>query len=188
MKNQWGLMVDETQPHLGGYQEGGDPGCLELELWRWLVETRNVATVLDVGCGDGAGVRFLRSLGVDAIGIDGVPQEDEHIALHDYTTGPAPISDDFDLVWSCEFVEHVEQRHMTNFLSSFDRGKMLLITHAIPGQGGHHHVNCQESEYWIEAIEAGTRLRYDPDLAAQARDHALTHGYFSRTGLAFSRC
>ena len=28
------------------------------------------------------------------------------------------------------------------------------MTHGIPGQRGHHHVNCQWQEYWIEHIEA----------------------------------
>ena len=32
------------------------------------------------------------------------------------------------------------------------QGKYLFMTHAIPGQPGHHHVNCQDSSYWIDQL------------------------------------
>jgi hypothetical protein len=26
------------------------------------------------------------------------------------------------------------------------------MTHGLPGQEGHHHVNCQPTEYWIDHL------------------------------------
>ena len=28
------------------------------------------------------------------------------------------------------------------------------MTHALPGQPGHHHVNCQPIEYWVAVMQA----------------------------------
>jgi hypothetical protein len=54
-----------------------------------------------------------------------------------------------------------------------------------PGQGGHHHVNCQPPEYWIGVL-AGAGFRHDPELTRQAK--ALTPtGYFDWSGLVFVR-
>ena len=62
------------------------------------------------------------------------------------------------------------------------------MTHAVPGQGGHHHVNCQPSEYWIERIEA---LGYSflPDVTAEGKRVIEATGvwtYFVASGLIFA--
>jgi len=58
------------------------------------------------------------------------------------------------------------------------------MTHALPGQGGHHHVNEQPAQYWIDhlkrinchvLIEDTNRVR-----KLAALDNA---GYLARTGL-----
>ena len=36
----------------------------------------------------------------------------------------------------------------------------MVVTHAYPGQGGHHHVNEQEKEYWIDIFNKND-FRYD---------------------------
>ena len=59
----------------------------------------------------------------------------------------------FDLIWCCEFVEHVEKKYINNFLNDFKTGKNIAMTFAIPGQEGYHHVNCQLGEYWIKKIK-----------------------------------
>lgn len=59
----------------------------------------------------------------------------------------------FDLVWCCEFVEHLHEEYIPNFLETFRHGRYLAVTHAFPGQPGYHHVNCQWPEYWIPKIE-----------------------------------
>ena len=174
-----------THGHLGGYVAGGDPDCVYPDLWGWLVNECDVKTVLDVGCGDGATIDAFAALGAVAVGIDGVRQDHPYIACHDFATGPAPGALDVDLVWSCEFVEHVEERYVDHFLTAFRRGRLLLMTHALPGQPGWHHVNCQNSAYWIENVEAAGFV-HDAELTKQTRLLA-GHGYYQRTGLAFRR-
>lgn len=179
--------------HLGGYIYGGDPWTYCPTLWQFLIDDLAVKSVLDVGCGDGQAVKFFRDQrGVQAIGIDGVEQEPEWIFTHDFTTGPIGTAAlDYDLVWSCEFVEHVEERYLPNFVETFKRGKLVLMTHAFPGQGGWHHVNCREADYWV-GVMAGAGYAFDPALTEVARELAAKEppgesNHFARSGLAFVR-
>lgn len=177
--------------HLGGYWLGGDPATYFPELWSWLVTDLNVKRVIDVGCGEGQALEYFGSLDCYVVGVDGVEQPDPRIVQHDYTEEPfIPAGPLFDLCWSSEFVEHVEEEFIANFLATFQHADWLLMTHADPGQLGHHHVNCQPRGYWIERIEdAG--FEYHDELTrttrrlASANETELNH--YRRSGLAFRR-
>lgn len=184
--------------HLGGYVRGGDPGTWCPHLWRWIVKAFDIHSVLDVGCGEGQSTRFFHKLGCEATGVDGCRQAivdsviPEHAALHDFCDGPFRCTRSFDLVWSCEFVEHVDEEFLPHILSTFALSrKVVAITHAFPGQeSGHHHVNCRPSRYWIDHIErlgftclvGGTRQARQVTLADH---HRINH--FARGGLLFVR-
>jgi SAM-dependent methyltransferase len=184
--------------HLGGYIIGGDPATQYPDLWLWLVQELGIRSVLDVGCGDGTSLNTMRKI-IESehgsgfvIGIDGVGQVHDRIIRWDYCDGPLTAFEnygEFDLVWSCEFVEHVEERFMPNYLATFAASNhFLLMTHAEPGQPGHHHVNCRDVGYWIGAL-AAIGFRFDNDLTdttrslAKANDNPLNH--YARSGLAF---
>ena len=187
--------TDTENPHLGGYCLGGDEATYYPDLWRWLVEERGVRSVIDVGCGEGHAFQFFEGLlgRLNVTGIDGIPQEHPMIEQHDYTTGPyipwGYEEEKADLVWSCEFVEHVEERYVPNFLETFRCADLVLMTHAEPGQLGHHHVNCQPDSYWIGAM-AAIGYRLDQKLTDRARQLAALnrnpYNHFARSGLAFS--
>lgn len=191
--------TENARPHLGGYIEGGDPATWFPELWDWLMFVCNVRSVIDVGCGEGHAARYFADAGCDVIGIDGVWQLSENwqFHMHDYTKGPWPsevkgnrMEGATDLVWSCEFVEHVEERYVPNFLTTFQMARMVLMTHAEPGQPGHHHVNCQPAEYWIGAM-AAAGFRYEEAATREARARAALNrnpiNHFARAGLVFRR-
>lgn len=174
--------------HLGGAWPD-DPAGWYPELWAWLVTTVGVRSVIDVGCGEARALREFGRLGCLVRGVDGIAGR-EFVDEHDYTTGPWVPDRRYDLAWSCEFVEHVEPSYIGNFFATFEAAELLLMTHATPGQGGHHHVNCQPSSYWIERLEA-RGFEYDPWLTIACRELARHNpeprNYFSRTGLALRR-
>ena len=139
-------------PHLGGHENEThlDEGVLD-----YMIKKFGVQSYLDIGCGPGGMVELAASKGLRVMGIDGdhtlVRTVPEHFLLHDYTTGPAPVPDGiWDMGWSCEFLEHVEERYMDNFMDTFKKCKRIVVTHAFPGQGGHHHVNEREPNYWFQ--------------------------------------
>jgi hypothetical protein len=184
--------------HLGGYIRGGDPGTWCPNLWKWAVRQFDVHSVLDVGCGEGHSTRFFSDLGCQVEGVEGCEQAlhdniiPECIALHDICKGPYLTSQRPDLVWACEFLEHVDEQYLGNILATFSQArKAILVTHAFPGQHrGHHHVNCRRSSYWIRQIES-VGFRCDTVLTRRARAVTL-HDYpgvnhFARSGLVFLR-
>ncbi len=184
--------------HLGGYIPGGDPGTWCPHLWRWVVERLGIESVLDVGCGEGHSTRFFSQLGCEVLGVDGCQTAIDnsvvpgHVTLHDFCQGPLASPRSFDLVWSCEFLEHVDAKHLRAILGTFALArKAIMVTHAFPGQeDGHHHVNCQPSSYWIHHIES---LGFECSVATtlDARHVTLADypgiNHFARSGLLFLR-
>lgn len=147
--------------------------------------------MLDVGCGTGDALRWFADKGIETIGIEGLPQNAVQcpppVIVHDLASGPAPAAGDVDLVWCCEVVEHVDETHIENLLDVLCRGRVLAMTHAVPGQGGFHHVNERPAGYWIEKIEArGFRFieSVSRDLRSLVTDRK---NYFSVSGLVFER-
>ena len=203
-------MFDENnmnvgEGHLGGYIKSddqpapsgldvrhGDPETWSPDLWRWLVSALNIRSVIDVGCGEGHAARFFQSLGCEVLGVDGSRQakQDSLIPgqhdLHDYTTGPFVPDRAYDMVWCCEFVEHVEEQYVANFLATFSRASgYIVMTHATPGQPGWHHVNCQEPEYW-QAHLGSIGFEINKPLTEQSRWVART-GLYAWSGTVFHR-
>jgi len=155
--------VTETPEHLGGAYEVGDANTFMPDVWQHLIDTFGIRSVVDIGCGYGHSTKWFRDHGLHATGIEGDPAAVEGtkcpgaIVKHDYTLGPLVI-DPTDLAWSAEFVEHVQERFVRNFMATFNCCRHAVITHGEPGQIGHYHVNCQPSWYWIR--EFG-RLGFD---------------------------
>jgi SAM-dependent methyltransferase len=161
---------DIIEGHLGGCSIGGDGGTYYPIMWKYLVDSYQIKTVLDIGCGRGFASKYFQSLGCDILGIDGSTKAQEmslipeHFLLNDYETGSALKNSVieyngksikefvFDLCWCCEFVEHVWEEYSQNFIDDFKRCKYVAMTYAGPGQLGHHHVNCKPEDYWIEKM------------------------------------
>jgi hypothetical protein len=93
-----------------------------------------------------------------------------------------------DLVLCVEVVEHIEERFLSSLLQTLQNGRVIAMTHAIPGQIGHHHVNCQPSSYWIEKLDGvGYSLSPENDIYRGIADAEPGYKYFSDSGLVFLR-
>jgi len=149
-----------NEGHLGGWAPGGDGGTYYPIMWEYLVNKFNIKSVIDVGCGIGYSSKFFKSIGCHVIGVEGSSIAHsrslikENCILHDYTTGKTNLNEKFDLAWSCEFVEHVEEKYIENFVNDFQKAKYLAMTFAGVGQGGHHHVNENTQQYWIDVLSS----------------------------------
>jgi SAM-dependent methyltransferase len=172
--------------HLGGheYLTQFDEGAFD-----YLVARFGIRTMVDIGCGPGGMVYYALSRGVRAVGIDGDPnyaRDCPVIIEHDYTLKPLFIGE-FDLAWSVEFLEHVEERYIPNFMETFRSCRVIFVTAAVPGQPGYHHVNCQWGDYWIGKFgEAGYML--DEEATQGVRKHSSMWSRFTQNaGLVFTR-
>lgn len=151
-------VYDVFDGHLGGFRSGpnGDEGTYDTPVWDMLYNSLKPKSVIDVGCGEGHCLKYFKSLGVEKIlGIDGTRAVFQHspvpedIMIVDFYKGQFTPTDVFDLCWSCEFLEHVHEEYMANYFSIFLKSKYVAMTHAVVGQGGYHHVNCKNEDYWI---------------------------------------
>lgn len=182
--------MSEKPEHLGG----GEMRChTDYGALSWLQDELGVTSMYDIGCGRGGQVQEALSLGINAIGVDGDTWGsgkfwgDLPIVVHDYTKGESPLVDAVDLVWSVEFLEHVEEKYINNFMPDLLLGDIVVVTHATPDMPGHHHVNCQEKDYWIDEF-AENGLYYSTHLTEQLKVHSTMKKYFIRkNGLVFTR-
>jgi cyclopropane fatty-acyl-phospholipid synthase-like methyltransferase len=183
-------VVDKARPDLGGNMRHGDIHTWAPGLWRYIIERFGVQSMLDVGCGEGHAVLFFHREGVKSHGIDGLSANVHRavtpIALHDLLVASYVMPVDF--VWSCEVAEHIASEKVDNYIDTITNGRVIAMTHAVPGQGGHHHVNCQPKEYWIDLVcKRGYRVSEDRDILIEISKKELTWNYFSKTGLVFVR-
>ena len=121
-----------------------------------LIEKYEVKSIIDIGCGPGGMKVLCDSLNVDRYGIDGDPEvmkTTDHSLLYDFTQGTPVIDREFDLAWSTEFLEHIEEKYIPNFLPLFQKAKIVCCSAGLPGWPGHNHVNCQPPEYWIDVFK-----------------------------------
>ena len=191
--------------HLGGYIMSGqspapsglniihgDPETWSPDLWLWAMSALNVRSVLDIGCAEGHCIEFFSRYGCRVRGVDGSKFAKEHSLLtdchdvHDFAEGSYTTTDTYDLVWCCEFVEHVEERYVDNFLQTFKAARSyILLTHARPGEKGWHHVNCQFAEYWEEKLD---QIGFAVDYLLTKYARRVARGaHFKAKGLVFVR-
>ena len=187
--------------HLGGHKNKTHKDQANLE---YMVNKYNIKTMLDIGCGPAGMVELARNMGIDAQGIDGdfeVERPNVPVTVHDYTQGPSPLDIEVDFVWSCEFVEHVCEEYVPNFMEDFARGKYVVMTFAPPGKSGHHHVNCNTQEYWIKVFDLygfnfdeqeTAFIRYNSSMFTQKKDKKTgdvfkKHTFVRDHGLFFKR-
>jgi SAM-dependent methyltransferase len=173
--------------HLGGNVARGDPSGCETRIWEWLKRRFALKTVLDVGCGVGNFLKQFEDLGYKPLGLEGLWQNCIAYPTHpiiewDITNGPLRISD-IDLVWCVEVVEHIVEDYVDSVLDILCLGKVVAMTHGLPGQPGYHHVNLQPPEYWIEKMRARGYNQIPRDDYAVLIDGP----YFESGGLIFVR-
>jgi len=155
--------------HLGGCAIEGDVATHYPIMWSYLIDFFKIKSVIDVGCGFGYSLDFFQNLGCDIVGVEGSdkviaasPLKDKMVHV-DYTTTRYVPAEEYDLCWSCEFVEHVHPSFCDNYIATFKKAKFLALTFAGVGQGGHHHVNENTQPYWINLLESHG-FKYDADV------------------------
>lgn len=178
--------VDADAPHLGGNVIEGDPFTHSPSVWDYLIQRFALRSVLDLGSGRGYAARWFHRAGMEVIAVEGLRENCEKAVYPtlqtDLTRGSVVCR--VDLVHCQEVVEHIEERYLEHLLASLTCGRYIVMTHAVPGQGGHHHVNEQPTEYWIQhlkrhgcevLVEDSNRIR-----TLAARDGAK---YLAQTGI-----
>lgn len=152
MKNKEKYVTDDNNLHLGGNKLKGDPCTFAPTSWSYIIQKFNIKTAIDLGSGLGYAAKWFFEQGVDITPVDGLEFNVANSLIpaiqHDLTKGNLEHSK-VDFINCIEVVEHIEEKFLPNLMKTFSLANFVLITHAVPGQKGWHHVNCQDSDYWI---------------------------------------
>jgi SAM-dependent methyltransferase len=161
---------DEIYDHYF-YQESEEPlieKCAEVmadSIYRHF----NPECLIDVGCGTGMLLMHLKKRGVKVLGyeyakaaIDIGRSRGIDICKLDLEQEVLPLVNGADLVASMEVAEHLPASIADRYIDFLCHlSSHVIMTAAIPGQGGTDHVNEQPNEYWIEKFR---QRGYDYDL------------------------
>jgi SAM-dependent methyltransferase len=149
-------------------------------------------SVLDVGCGLGTWLKIASEMGVPEIyGIDG-PWLDStqiripaHMAEKRDLETPFDLGRRFDLTICLEVAEHLFEKSAAEFVGTLTRhAPVVLFSAAIPGQGGHHHVNERFLPYWAELFR---HRRYRPldIIRSEIWDYPEVHWWLRQNTVLF---
>ncbi|EGA8118254.1 TPA: hypothetical protein ACJGTR_004464 [Salmonella enterica subsp. enterica serovar Hvittingfoss] len=183
------ITAENDLKHLGGNIVEGDPRTFAPSVWDYIIKRFAIKSVLDIGSGLGFAANYFHHAGIKTLAVEGLPLNVTNAifpSLHQDIT-QKPILCNVDFVHCQEVVEHIEEEFLENVLSSLSCGRFILITHAVPGQGGYHHVNEQPAEYWINHLS-----RYSCELLEEdtmrVRRLAINDGaiYIAQNGLIFA--
>lgn len=180
---------NEQNPHLGGNVVEGDPFTFSPRVWDYMISRFALNSVLDLGCGRGYSSAYFYRKGLHVLAVDGLPENIEHSVFPalqvDLTQ--SSVNCKVDLVHCQEVVEHIEEKYLDNLIRSLACGKIILMTHAVPGQEGYHHVNLQPTEYWINNLASYNCHVLEED-TTRVRAIASQEGasYLAATGLVLA--
>lgn len=174
--------------HLGGNILEGDPYTYSPTVWDYLIKRFALRSVLDIGAGMGYAADYFYRAGLQTLAVEGLESNVENSLYPSLKVDltRSSVQCRVDLVHCQEVVEHIEEMFVDHLLHSFACGRILVMTHALPGQGGYHHVNLQPPEYWIDNLK-----RYNFEFLAtdthRIRNMAEQDGavYMAQSGMVF---
>mmetsp|Transcript_22327 Transcript_22327/g.34246 ORF Transcript_22327/g.34246 Transcript_22327/m.34246 type:complete len:377 (+) Transcript_22327:82-1212(+) len=164
--------------HLGGFTTYDGDG-VSPAVWKYMIETLGVHSILDVGCGRGISTSWFALHGLDTLCVEGshdaiertmVPKElnpEKIIVEHDFARGPWWPSRTVDAVWCVEFLEHVGRNYQQNYIPAFRKAALIFTTHS--KWGGWHHVEVHDDLWWKTKMESYGFL-FSPELSNMIRD------------------
>lgn len=148
-----------------------EPVAFDEGLIKSVIDFYKPIKSLDLGCGLGYFVAYLREQGVDAWGV-----EAEDLGKHFKSPGhqirkdlsqSLELQEKFDLVICLEVVEHIPRDFEEIVFDNIVRhmSKYLLFSGATVGQQGTGHINERPESHWfLHLIKRGLVLRYQASL------------------------
>lgn len=188
-----GLFIKHDYPgqptHLGGH---GFITNMDTPALDYLVKNFDIKEFIDLGCGGGGMSEYAEKCNLWTASIDGDPavnpgwvidfsniNKDSYPLFLSILEEPHPKR----LVWSTEFVEHVAEEFVPNFMPIFACADVILLSHGLPNQFGHHHVNNRPGSHWIQRMQE-IGFIVDDDATASVRNVAASQ-FVRQSGLVF---
>ncbi len=128
----------------------------------FILQLRQINSILDVGCGTGTWLAVAKELGVtEIVGVDTVKLDQADLKvpsaniINTDLTLPFSLNKRFDLVTCLEVAEHLPEHAAKTLINTLvQHSDFILFSAALPGQGGQNHLNEQWPDYWQNLFEA----------------------------------
>lgn len=154
------------------------------------LQDNKISNCVDLGCGDGSYTKYFNENGIATEGYDGNPFTKEMTNglcnILDLST-PCDLDKKYQCVMSLEVGEHIpkcyEEIFINNIVSHADN--LIILSWAVPGQGGHGHVNCADNSYIKDIFKnhGFTNRPYIDNILRQA----ATQTWFHNTIMVFQK-
>lgn len=151
------------------------------------LESSNVNTVFDFGCGLGTYSKHLINAGFDCDASDGSPnvkEQSDGIAYQLDLSKPFK-KEKRDAVLCLEVGEHIPVQYEQIVLDNITKhGNIIILSWAIEGQPGDGHINCRNNDYIIQQVEK-RGFKYNEDESIKLREKS-TISWFKNTVMVFN--
>lgn len=182
----------QPEVHEHGYWQGAErlPHLHDAGFAQALCTFLAGQTVVDFGCGLGDYVKAFRASGIDADGYDGNPQTGiltDGVGQVLDIAAPVDLNRQWDWVTCLEVMEHIPAEYEEAALDCLDRHcrKGIVLSWAVPGQGGLGHFNMQPESYVIGRMAAlGYRVNME---SSRLLREAATLVWFKKNTLVLEK-
>lgn len=178
--------MNKLPQHLGGHQNVTN---VDTKILPYIVNKYKIKSMIDIGCGPGGMRDVANHLNISWTGVDGdfTLANKQNIIIHDFSKTKLNLDQKFDLAWSSEFLEHVEEKYIDNYMPVFARADIVVATAAMPGTPGHHHVNCRDLDYWSEVFKNYNMIYDEKETNSLKQISDMRKGFFKRHGFCFKK-
>jgi SAM-dependent methyltransferase len=147
---------------------------------------KKVISIVDFGCGDCQVIKLLKDEGYDVLGLDATPYSNASFVQKRDLSKMIRLPKTYDFVQSFEVGEHIytefEDVFISNLVWNAERG--LILSWAVEGQNGFHHINTHNNDYIIAKIE-GYGFKYNKELSSEFK--AQFDNWFKNSLMVFDR-
>lgn len=187
-------MTDKSLIHSSGYWLIEDPytpeHVFDCNIAHMLVDLFYGFAVVDLGCGFGHYVSYLRGNNIDCDGFDGNPftEKNSHgLCKSGDLSQPFKLHKPYKGILSLEVAEHIpiqfENNYIDNLLQTVP--DIIVLSWAYPGQPGFGHTNGKTSEEII-SLMSNRKYVYSFNLSKKFRDVSL-YSWFKNSIFVFLR-
>lgn len=135
-----------------------DPTAFDEGFIQSVLDICQPTTVLDLGCGQGYFVKWLREKRVEAWGVEGEDLGTSFKApgyqIQQDLSQPFDLGKTYDVVMCTEVVEHISEACEETVFNNIacHTHRYLVFSGATPGQGGTGHINEKPEVHWFSCL------------------------------------
>lgn len=134
---------------------------IDLPPFRYLAERDCPTSVLDIGCGSGAYLKYFVAGGTRSIrGIDSTDRKFSHLEPDEYTRAdlekPLDLHGSFELVICTGVIQGIPDHSERMFVDGVTgyASKRIVFSGVCPGQIGSMHAKSQAITHWVDLFES----------------------------------